>query len=63
MSWISKGVRKSIYKRDGNKCAYCDSKSHLSLDHFIPKSRGGELKNPANLVTSCVPCNLKKANH
>ncbi len=53
--------RNRIYKRDNYKCVYCGSKNNLTLDHVLPKSRGG--KNEwANLVTSCSKCNIKKSN-
>ena len=53
--------RNRIYKRDNYQCVYCGSNKSLTLDHVIPKSRGG--KNEwTNLVTSCFKCNLKKAN-
>ena len=53
--------RKRLYRRDGNQCVYCSSKKNLTIDHVIPKSRGG--KNTwANLVTCCNPCNIKKGN-
>ena len=53
--------RTRIYKRDGYECVYCGSKKSLTLDHVIPKSRGGT-NTWENLVTSCFSCNLKKAN-
>ena len=53
--------RNRIYKRDNYQCVYCGSNKSLTLDHVIPKSRGG--KNEwTNLVTSCFKCNLKKSN-
>jgi 5-methylcytosine-specific restriction endonuclease McrA len=53
--------RKSIFKRDNNQCVYCGNEKNLTLDHIIPRSRGG--KNTwTNLVTCCSSCNLKKAN-
>ena len=51
--------RSSIYLRDGNACVYCGSTKKLTLDHVIPKSKGG-LNTWKNLVTCCSPCNLKK---
>lgn len=36
-------------------------KHQLTLDHVIPKSRGG-LKSWGNLSSCCVPCNQKKGN-
>jgi CRISPR/Cas system Type II protein with McrA/HNH and RuvC-like nuclease domain len=50
-----------IYKRDGYECVYCGSKKSLTLDHVIPKSKGG-MNTWENLVTSCFKCNLKKSN-
>lgn len=60
-SKIYKISRSKIYKRDNHECVYCGSKKNLTLDHVIPKSRGG-LNNWENLVTSCFKCNLKKGN-
>jgi 5-methylcytosine-specific restriction endonuclease McrA len=55
-------TRKNILLRDGNVCQYCGEKfksDELTLDHVIPKSRGGQ-KSWANLVSCCAPCNRKK---
>lgn len=55
-------TRKNILLRDGNVCQYCGKKfksDDLTLDHVIPKSRGGG-KNWSNLVSSCGPCNRRK---
>lgn len=54
--------RKNLFARDKNICQYCGHKfatSELSLDHVIPKSRGGKA-NWQNIVCSCVRCNSKK---
>jgi len=53
--------RNRLYKRDNNECVYCGSKKDLTIDHILPKSRGG--KNTwNNLITCCLPCNLKKGD-
>ena len=58
---VLRANRNRIYKRDNYQCVYCGSSRILTLDHVIPKSRGG--KNEwTNLVTSCQKCNLKKAD-
>jgi len=60
-----KFTRRNIYEHFGYKCCYCGSKfetNNLNLDHVIPKSKGGKT-NWENIVTSCIPCNLKKSNH
>jgi 5-methylcytosine-specific restriction endonuclease McrA len=53
--------RARIYKRDNYECVYCGSKKELTLDHVIPKSKGGG-NEWTNLVTSCFKCNLKKGS-
>ncbi len=50
--------RPRIYKRDHYQCVYCGSNKDLTLDHVIPKSRGGG-NEWTNLVTSCFKCNLR----
>ncbi|HUY35594.1 MAG TPA: HNH endonuclease [Pirellulales bacterium] len=54
--------RRNIFARDANRCQYCGKRfptSELSLDHVIPRSRGGETT-WENIVCSCVKCNVKK---
>jgi HNH endonuclease len=57
-------TRKNIYLRDANTCQYCGERFNapdLTLDHIVPRSRGG--KNAwDNLVTACALCNRKKDN-
>jgi hypothetical protein len=54
----SKGA---IYKRDGNKCQYCGSTKNLTIDHIIPRSKGGG-DSWFNLVVACSTCNTKKGD-
>lgn len=54
--------RRNIFARDGNRCQYCGKRfptSELSLDHVVPRSRGGETT-WENIVCSCVQCNVRK---
>lgn len=54
--------RKNIMRRDGYRCQYCGCKTkELTLDHIIPKSRGGA-DTWDNLTTACKKCNNKKGN-
>lgn len=53
--------RQNIFKRDSSMCQYCGSTNHLTLDHVIPKSRGGRTTWD-NLVTACQSCNAKKGH-
>lgn len=59
-----KGViltRHNIFKRDGFSCQYCGTGKDLTLDHLIPKSKGGK-SSWTNLVTACKNCNTKKGD-
>jgi 5-methylcytosine-specific restriction endonuclease McrA len=53
--------RRALFARDGWKCVYCGSAGRLTLDHVVPRSRGGDSV-WENVVTSCAPCNLRKGN-
>ena len=56
--------RKNILMRDERTCQYCSRKSsseELTLDHVIPRSKGG-LNTFTNIVTCCKQCNIKKGN-
>ncbi len=56
--------RKNILLRDRNTCQYCGTvlgSSELTLDHVVPRSRGGS-SSWENLVTCCHPCNRRKGN-
>ncbi|MCH8927890.1 MAG: HNH endonuclease [Candidatus Marinimicrobia bacterium] len=55
-------TRKNILKRDSLSCQYCGTKSSpLTVDHIIPKVKGGK-DSWENLTTACVSCNNKKGN-
>ena len=56
--------RKNILLRDRNACQYCGevlSSSELTLDHVVPRSRGGN-STWENLVACCHACNRRKGN-
>lgn len=53
--------RRNVMKRDQHECQYCGAHSDLTLDHVIPKSRGGKDR-WENLVTACNRCNVRKGN-
>ena len=53
-----------IYMRDKFRCQYCGDKKpagELTLDHILPRSRGGD-NSPVNVVTACVACNNRKGD-
>lgn len=54
--------RKNILRRDGHRCQYCGrSDVPLTVDHVIPRARGGT-DIWENLVSACVRCNNKKGD-
>ncbi len=56
--------RGTVLFRDNYHCQYCENKfmkHHLTLDHVVPKSKGGP-KAWDNLVACCVPCNQRKGD-
>ena len=56
--------RRNIYRRDRHTCQYCGSRppiEELSVDHVVPRSRGGR-SNWTNCVLSCLRCNRRKSN-
>src|SRR6186713_1388272 len=54
--------RRALFARDDWRCVYCGTTAgRLTLDHVVPRSRGGD-STWENVVTSCAPCNLRKGN-
>jgi len=54
--------KQNVFWRDQNTCQYCSKKfsaEYLTVDHVLPKSRGGK-KSWTNLVAACKKCNQKK---
>jgi len=57
-------TRRLVYARDAYTCQYCGARprtDQLTLDHVLPKSRGGR-KTWENIVTACKSCNQRKGN-
>jgi len=55
-------TRSNILLRDEDTCQYCGKRTRdLTLDHIIPRSRGGQ-STWENLVASCKACNGRKGN-
>ncbi len=57
-------TRRNILIRDKYTCQYCGEKfvsSELTIDHIIPKSKGG-LTKWDNIVACCKKCNEKKGH-
>lgn len=55
-------TRRNILHRDSYSCQYCSyAGDELTLDHIIPRSRGGG-DSWENIVAACVRCNVRKGN-
>lgn len=52
--------RRGVLRRDGHRCAYCGGAA-TTVDHVLPRSRGGR-DTWENLVACCVRCNNLKGN-
>jgi 5-methylcytosine-specific restriction endonuclease McrA len=56
--------RRNIYKRDRYTCQYCAAQpgsEELTIDHVLPRSRGGT-STWENCVLACMECNRRKAD-
>jgi len=54
--------RRNLFARDDNRCQYCGRRhptSELSLDHVVPRARGGRTS-WTNIVCACTSCNKRK---
>ena len=54
-------TRRAVFARDDWTCQYCGSRSNLTVDHVVPRSKGGT-SSWENIVASCAPCNRRKGN-
>jgi len=58
-------TRKNILVRDEYRCQYCAQnvrEANLTIDHVLPKSKGGR-STWDNVVAACKPCNQKKRDY
>lgn len=54
--------KKNVFKRDRYTCQYCGAGGgNLTLDHVVPRSRGGATV-WENVVVACQRCNAKKGD-
>ena len=64
LPWGIRLTRTNLFVRDKGHCQYCGKKlnrGRFTLDHVIPKSKGGST-DWNNLVVSCERCNIKKGD-
>ncbi|SJN15272.1 HNH endonuclease family protein [Microbacterium esteraromaticum] len=53
-------TRRGVLRRDAHRCAYC-GKAAATIDHVLPRSRGGGYS-WENLVACCLRCNNIKSD-
>ena len=53
-------TRRGVLRRDDHRCGYC-GKSAATIDHVVPRSRGGA-DSWENLVACCLRCNNTKSD-
>lgn len=53
--------RREVLRRDKYACQYCGSTKKLTLDHVIPRSKGGK-HSWDNVVIACSGCNSRKGD-
>ena len=58
---LSAATRRAVFARDSWTCQYCGTRANLTVDHVIPRSRGGT-SSWDNIVASCAPCNRRKGD-
>jgi 5-methylcytosine-specific restriction endonuclease McrA len=54
-------TRRAVFARDSWMCQYCGARSNLTVDHVVPRSKGGH-SSWENIVASCAPCNRRKGD-
>jgi 5-methylcytosine-specific restriction endonuclease McrA len=52
--------RRGVLRRDGQRCGYCGGSAN-TIDHVLPRSRGGA-DSWENLVACCLRCNNVKGD-
>lgn len=53
-------TRRGVLRRDAHRCGYC-GKAATTIDHIVPRSRGG-MDSWENLVACCLRCNNLKSD-
>jgi 5-methylcytosine-specific restriction endonuclease McrA len=59
---ISRDVRAHVLAHHDHRCVYCGATENLTIDHKVPRSRGGTNYFP-NLQVLCEECNAVKDAH
>ena len=52
---IDRKTRREVYRRDGWRCALCDSTQYIQIHHVVPRGKGGP-QTMQNMITLCADC-------
>ena len=55
-------TRQNVFRRDNYSCLYCGSGNDLTIDHVLPRAKGGKTT-WKNVATSCKKCNSRKGDN
>jgi 5-methylcytosine-specific restriction endonuclease McrA len=53
--------RRELLRRDRYQCQYCGGRKKLTIDHVMPRSKGGR-HTWDNVVIACESCNTRKGD-
>jgi 5-methylcytosine-specific restriction endonuclease McrA len=60
-SFRRKITRRAVFARDDWQCQYCGRRGSLTMDHIVPRSKGGDTSWD-NVVACCAGCNRRKGD-
>ena len=63
--WMVRFTKNNIFLRDDYRCQYCGEHfgiEELTLDHVVPKSKGGK-RSFTNICSACGPCNWLRGSN
>lgn len=58
---VSETLRWEVFEDDNYECQRCGSRRRLTVDHIVPRSKGGRAER-GNLQTLCRTCNCQKGD-
>lgn len=63
-SRVRRRWRQALWNKQKRRCYYCEialAFGKATLDHIVPKSKGGPWRK-SNMVVACEPCNARRGD-